>query len=172
MANTDNPHGLNPIGRLDGGADVVRIMTKLAAYGAAVGINDPVVHASTQNNFQIGVTLSPIYGISLRYSATSTLAIHPIQIVSNASILEAQEDGTIGVASEGLNIDFVIGGPSTVTGISTTELNSATEAVTATLDFHILQVAPYPDNDGTAANARWFVVPNNAALGQQALGVA
>lgn len=172
MANTDNPKGFWPVGSLDGGESYVRIMTKLAAYGTAVGKYDPVTHAGTQNNLKRAVAATATYGISLAYSAASTLATHPVTVLTNQVICDAQEDGTAGVDSEGLNCAFLAGAANSTTGISIYEVDSSEVATTSTLDLKLLKVGPYPDNDGTLANARWLVTFNNVTMGQKTVGVA
>ena len=174
MANVDNPHGLWPAGSLNGEESYVKIMTKLAAYGTAVGKFDPVVWAGTQNNIARGASAAPILGISLAYSAASTLATHPVQILTNATIAEAQEDGTggaMGVDAEGYNVNFIVAAANATTGLSQVEIDSNTAATTSTLDLHLFKVAPFPDNDGTLVNARWLVTFNNVGIEQQTVGV-
>lgn len=172
MSNTDNPHGFWPVGSLDGGETYLRIMTKLAAYGTAVGKFDPVVVAGTRNNLKRAAAATATYGISLAYSAASTLATHPVVVLTNQVICDAQEDGTAGVDSEGLNCAMIIAAANSTTGISQAEIDSSEVATTSTLDLKLFQVGPYPDNDGTAANARWLVTFNNVTMGQKTVGVA
>ena len=172
MANTDNPKGFWPVSSLDGSEPTVRIMTKLAAYGTAVGKYDPVVHAGTRNNIKRAAAATATYGISLAYSAATTLATHPVVLLTNQIICDAQEDGTAGVDSEGYNCAFIVAAASSTTGISQCEIDSSEVATTSTLDLKLLQVGPYPDNDGASANARWLVTFNNVTLGQKTVGVA
>ena len=174
MANVDNPHGFWPIARTDGGQDYVKIMTKLAAYGTAVGLFDPVVYAGTQNNLERGANAARVFGISLRGSAASTLATHPVLVLDNAVIAEAQEDGVggaMGVDAEQTNADFIVAAANSTTLISQVEIDSSTAATTNTLGLKLFKVAPYPDNDGALTNARWFVKFNNLTTADQAAGV-
>src|SRR3989304_7305750 len=125
MANTDNPHGFWPCGSLDGGETYVKIMPKLAAYGTSVGEFDPVVWAGTQNNIKRAAAATATFGISLAYGALSTLSTHPVVVLTNQVIAEAQEDGTAGVDAEGANCAFIAGTANTTTGISIYEVDSS-----------------------------------------------
>lgn len=171
MANTDNPHGFWPCGSLDGGESYVSVRTKLAAYGTAVGKFDPVTVAGTQNNIKRAVAATASFGISLAYGAASTLTTHPVVVLTNQVICEAQEDGTAGVDAEGLNCAFLAGAANATTGISIYEVDSSEVATTSTLDLKLLKVGPFVDNDGTLANARWLVTFNNVTMGQKTVGV-
>jgi hypothetical protein len=149
-------------------------MTKLVGYGTAVGKFDPVAHPGTQNNLARAAAGTATYGISLRYSAATTAAVHPVMLLTNQIIAEAQEDGdggAMGVDAEGANANYIVAAASSVTGISQVEINSDTKNTTSTLDLKLLKVAPFPDNDGTLAYARWLVTFNNVTLGQKTLGI-
>lgn len=172
MSNTDNPNGFIPSGSLDGGESYVKIMTKLAASGTAVGRFDPVKLKGTQNNIIQASAATATYGLSLNYGALSTLTTHAVLVLTNQVLASAQEDGNAGVDSEGLNCAFLVGAANTTTGQSIAEIDSSEVATTSTLDLKLFKVAPFADNDGTASNARWLVTFNNVTMGQKTVGVA
>ncbi len=171
MANVDAAYGFKYIG----GPARFKVMTKLAAYGTAVGINDLVVWAGTNNNLQRGASAAAVLGTSLAYSALSTLATHPVIVALPDSLFVAQEDGiggAAGVDAVGANASFIVTAAcSSTTGLSQMEIDSNTVGTTNTLDLKIYKVAPYADNDGTAANAQFFVFLNNISMGTQIAGV-
>lgn len=168
MANVDAAYGFRHIG----GPARFKVMTKLAAYGTAIGINDLVVYAGTQNNIQRAASATAVLGTSLAYSALSTLATHPVCIALEDTMFVAQEDGTAGVDAEGANCAFVVtGNCSATTGLSQMEIDSSEVNTTNTLDLKLWKVAPFASNDGTAANAQWFVFLNNRTMGNQIAGV-
>jgi hypothetical protein len=111
----------------------------------------------------------------LAYSAASTAATHPVVIALEDSMFVAQEDGiggAAGVDAEGANANFIVTGDcSAVTGLSQMEIDSNTVNTTNTLDLKLWKVAPFAGNDGTAANAQFFVFLNNRTMGNQIAGV-
>lgn len=67
----------------------------------------------------------------------------------------------LALADVNLNINFLIGTPNASTGASTSSINNATEANTATLNLTIIGLTNRPGNIvGNFAN--WDVVPNNS----------
>jgi len=110
--------------------------------------------------------------LSKQYRVASTERI--VYICDNPDMIyHIQESGNIGAASAGLNADITVGTGSTVSGKSAMELDSDTEATTATLPLRILQGAQIADNDVSASNAVWEVMINAGIhLYRQTTGVA
>lgn len=83
------------------------------------------------------------------------------------AIQESDAAGAAGtplaLADRNLNINFRIGAGNTATGQSTTTINNASEAVTATLNVKILDIAPYPNNP-VGNFAVWLVTWNNQIM--------
>lgn len=76
--------------------------------------------------------------------------------------IQADSAGTIPAANVGLNgnVIFTHAG-STTTGLSGVELNSSTEATTATFQLKILRAVNRLDNEATAQHAKFEVMINN-----------
>lgn len=176
MANADNAFGFLPVHRLDGLPSVARVYQKAAADGTALGIGDLVNITGVRNIVTQGAAGGPFLGTNLAYGAASTLTDQPIIICDKDTVLVAQEDGdggAMGTAAEGLNVDVIVAAASTLTGRSQMEIDSSTANTTPdyTLDLLLYKVAPYPDNDGTLTNARWFVVINDSTMADLKAGV-
>lgn len=170
MANVDNPHGFLPVGSLNGAPPIVRMYDKAAA-DTRLGIGDLVNISGALNTISRSAAGGPFLGANLGFGLAAPITTHPIMICNKMVLLEAQESGNIGTASEGLNANITVADCSLITGRSQMEIDSDTEATTNTLDVHIYQVAPYVDNDGTAANARWFVQINDSSIADLKAGV-
>jgi hypothetical protein len=170
MGNTDNPHGFLPVHVLGGGELYTRIFTKDASDATGIGIGDPVDTDGTLDGVEEQAAAGTITGVSMSYGAISTLSYHPVVIPLGRTVFECQEDANAGTASEGLTSDFLAGTASTVTGRSQYEMDSSEVNTTNTHDLRLIQVAPYPDNDGTASYARWFVLFNNERWANQIAG--
>ena len=174
MANVDRPHGFLAIGTLNGADPAVRFFVKAAADATLLGIGDFVEITGALNTVGRAETGDDILGSTTAYGAASKLTDQPVNPAFADTIFEGQETGTaatLGTASEGLNANFVVADANSTTGISQMEIDSDTEATTATLDLKLWKVAPYADNDGTLANSRWFVLVNRRLLSDQSTGV-
>ena len=171
MANVDNPHGFHPIGDLHGGEPVIRNYEKDASDTVVLGVNDLVNIDGSLNGVARAAAGGPFLGATLAFGAASTLTDQPVSIASSHSLYEAQENVNIGTAAEGLNANITVANANTTTGIAQSEIDSATETTTSTLDVKIYQVAPYVDNDGTASFARFFVTLNDILFSDLKAGV-
>ena len=120
-----------------------------------MGFNDLVDAAAAGTTFEQGVAGGPFLGLSQAYSAASTAATHPIEILHFDNIVEGQTDLSLVTADTGLKADVVVAAANATTGLSQMEINSATEATTATLDLFLLRLAPYVGN-ASGTNSRWF----------------
>ena len=172
MANTDAKFGFRPINR-DGspynGATIpayfVSTDTTAAFIGDAVKLSGtsvagkPLVAQAAAGDDVFGVVTSfdvDPANLSAQYRLASTTRSCKIATADNTYFL-AQDDGTLGLASAGLNANFIVGGGDTTYGTSGMEIDSTTEATTNTLDLQLIAVADREDNDGASANADWIV---------------
>lgn len=158
MANVNNPHGLRPLMRRQGGgASETEAYTKAAAYAQAIYKWDPVTQlAGVLNGPASGMTAGTtrILGVSLSYSLASLLATmlvldHPFDL------FEAQGDGSgsggnvISAATMGyngnLNYTGTAGGGETRDN-SGVQITESTIATTSTLDVKLLRLLNDPTN--------------------------
>lgn len=188
MPNLNTPFGLRPVGGIGGGVYSGKITQYSVPAGdaTAIFVGDPVKLAGTSqiingqvfsdvaqaatSNVMVGVVVGVLADTrdSLTYRAASTQRIVLVCDDPNA-VFEVQQvtGGTPLTANDiGLNVDFVVGSGSTVTGYSGVTLNNATEATTNTLDLKIIGVPNRVDNDtgtavGTGADASKFYVRIN-----------
>lgn len=168
MSNVNAPNGFQYFGRQDGGSPTVGNTTRkiLSTYNVAIGFGDPVISVSggyIQQATASTVQLAGIFygceylnsavgrkvwamswpGTTQGSDATAYLNTDP------QSLFVAQSNNTaIVFADIDANIQFVIGTPNSVTGISTTALDQSTIATTDTLPFRI--VGLLSDYEGTS----------------------
>lgn len=192
MANANAPFGLRPIrdvssGYVTGGA---RRYSVPASDGTAIYIGDlvklngtgqtidgnvypDVIKAATGDTF-IGVVEGFVATTrdSTIYRAASTQRI--ALVCDDPNGLFAAREGSSGTALTaddiGLNIDISVVAGSTVTGLSASVLNNATEATTNTLDLKIVNFVNAPDNE-IGSSAMWAVRINRHTLVNQTAGV-
>lgn len=192
MPNADTPAGATPVMHRngmpyngsfrvysvaagDGTALLIGDFVKLAGTGQTIGgrVLQDVVRAAT-GDVIVGVVVGvkPDSQDSLRYRAASTL--REVFIADNPDLLFEIQEGSTGTALDanaiGLNIDFVVAAGSTVTGLSGTMVNNATEATTNTLDLHLVQPVPRDDN-AIGASCKWLVTINRHQFSNQVAGV-
>lgn len=182
MANVNNPHGLKPLGRREGGgAPELRHYPKVSGYAAAIFQWDPVSYNTTGTGspglvgpasgitpgttFYQGVVHGAAVGDNSPLTSTpwytaSTAASLLVEI-SPDSLFDIQGDGTgTGLASDAttinkygnLNVASVAGGGVTRMN-SGVQLVESTVATTATFDMKILQLLSAVDN-AYGVNAR------------------
>jgi len=107
----------------------------------------------------------------MSYGAASTASTHLVEIFTPATIAEAQTDLSLVTADTGLNANAMADvAPNTTTFISNQEIDSTTEAVTSTLDFRLLRLAPYVGN-ASGTNSRWFVLCNDCRISDLKAGI-
>lgn len=172
MANLDNPHGLRPLGVCQsGGCPTIEPFTKLAAYATAIFRND-VVNRAADSGIQTGGTPgTTLYsGVALAYAPASTLVTDFMVMTSADALYEAQADGSLLEADLGLNANLLLTAGSATTKMSQHEIDSATEAVTATLDVHLLRRHAVQRND-FGAFVRLEIVINKHRMSPATLGV-
>lgn len=192
MANVHSPAGLRPVQHRDGSPYVgsFREYSVAAGYGTALYIGDVVILAGTAQTIggrvltdvqqcgTGGVPCGVIVGVkadsqdSLRYRAASTL--RTVYVADNPELLFEVQEGNSGTAladaDTGLNIDFVVAAGSTVTGLSGTMINNASEATTNTLDLHLVQPVSRPENE-VGYSRKWLVTFNRHQFRNQVAGI-
>ena len=145
--------------KLGGTADVngVRGVAQAAASDPCVGVVVGIVPSMTNLD-------------TPQYRAAST-ARYVLVADDPMIIFEAQEDGAtdpLEMVDAGLNVNFVVGAGSTVTGASGMEIDSNTENTSATLPLKLIGPVQRADNELVAAGqewTRWLVKINNHQLG-------
>lgn len=191
MPNASTPNGAVPVRTLTGPYNgSTNAYSTAAGDGTLLGIGDFVKLAGTSQTVGeatysdvtraatgdvcVGVVTSvvPATRDSTVYRAASTLTI--VNVADDPQLLfEIQESagGTaLATADIGLNADFVVGTASTVTGLSATTLNNATEATTNTLDLKIVGMVNKPNNE-VGASAKWIVKINRHQFANQVAGI-
>lgn len=192
MANADTPAGFRPVMHRNGApyTGAFRVYSVAAGYGTALMIGDLVILAGTSQtiNGRVlsdvercatgGVTIGPIVGVkpdtqeSLRYRAASTL--REVYVADDPDLLFEIQEGSSGTAltanDAGLNVDYVVASGSTVTGLSGTQINNATEATTNTLDLHLVGPVARADN-AIGYSCKWLVTFNRHQYRNQVAGI-
>lgn len=187
MANTNKVNGFRPVRYLSGApwngqankyvipagntvATFVGDLVKLDTTGTDEG--HPTVAQAAASDAVVGVIVGmEVVPGSLdtpQYRAASTKRVVWVADDPNL-ILEAQEDGDtdpLETANIGLNVNFVVGSGSTVTGASGMQIDSNTEATTAALPLKLLRFVERQDNEnvlsaGGQSYSRWEVKINN-----------
>lgn len=194
MANADKPNGFRPFRYLNG-AQYNGAVTQYvfpAADGTAAFVGDLVAltttgdattglrtitqaAASTDGSAVVGVLVGlevdPTNLNTPQYRAASTRRIAYVVDDPNV-LLVAQEDGDsdpLETADIGLNVNFVVGSGSTVTGASAMEIDSTTHSTVAAFPLKLMGLVQSPDNENTLATGgqtgtRWIVKINNHPL--------
>lgn len=191
MANPSTPNGAVPVRTLTGPyTGQTNQYSTAAGDSTALGIGDFVkltgssqligdityadVARAATGDVIVGVVTScvPATRDSTVYRAASTATI--VNVCDDPTVLfEIQESagGTAFTANDiGLNANFVVAAASTVTGLSGTTLNNATEATTNTLDLKIVGLAN-KQNNAVGASAKWIVRINRHQYVDQIAGV-
>lgn len=185
--NTNAPQGLRPYrygnGSLYNGA--VNKYNIASAYGTAIFQFDPVTVLS-DGTIGIAVAGAACLGVfmGVKYTDTTGFFWHRPNWIASTTLatgtvaealiaddpnlwFDVQETDAAGaagtplaLADRNLNINFRIGSGNAATGQSTTSINNASEATTATLNLKIMDLSPYPGN-AVGNYANWLVSWNN-----------
>ncbi len=180
MANSNAPTGFTPR-RYRNGAPwngVARTYFVPATDATALFLGDPVIIAgdgdangiptctratAAGGNRITGVVVGfqPTAPFPPLYRAASTAAY--VLVADDPDLLfEVQEDGvggSLAATNIGQNIDMIAGAGNTFTGNSGFMIDSSTAAVTATLQFRIVELEPREDNT-IGTTAKWLVAIN------------
>lgn len=191
MANANTPFGLKPVRSMgapvtgsvnvyvhdSGDSTALFIGDLVVATGASSTINGAtymnVVRAATTDVFTgVVVGVLPDTSASLPYCAASTT--RQLLVCDDPNmIFEVQEIGTgtpFTIDDIGLNCSVSVVAGSTVTGLSGTVLNNATEATTNTLAVKIMGLVNRPDNE-VGPYAKWLVRLNRHRYVDQVAGL-
>lgn len=192
MANTDNAFGLKPVQHRNGAPynGAFRLYSTATGDDTAIFVGDPVILSGTSQTINgkiysdvdqaatgdviTGVVIGvlPVTQDSAKYRLASTQRL--LMVADDPELLfEIQEvsGGTALTANDaGLNANFVVGAGSTVTGLSGVELNNGTEAVTDTLDLHIVAPVAREDNQ-IGEHCKWLVTINRHQFANQVAGI-
>jgi hypothetical protein len=192
MANADTPAGATPVAHRNGAAyngsfrvysvpstDATALFigdfVKLAGTGQTVGgrvLNDVTRAATGDVIVGVVVGFKPNTQDSPRYRTAN--AVREVFVADNPDLVFEIQEGATGTALTandiGLNVNFVVGAGNTVTATSGTQIDNATEAVTATLDLHLTQPVAREDN-AIGASCKWLVTINRHQYSNQVAGV-
>lgn len=173
MSNTNNPHGLRPLGwNLAGGPPFIAAFSKVVGYGTTLFPFDAVnrvADGSIEASATPGTTRYT--GVVLDYGLLSTATNHLV-VIDPLAVYEAQDDGAPGILAVdlGLNANLVLTAGNTVTKQSKHQIAHAGIDVTNTLDVHLLQLFGAPDN-AHGPNARIEIIFNKHRMASDSVGV-
>lgn len=193
MANADVPSGLTPRFHADGtpwNGQTIKCYVS-ASDATRIGIGDPVkidptnsqkdasakhltvIRAGTGSEFLgVVVAVELVTGESTIYRAASTERY--VYVTCDPTLIyEIQEDNAsadLAATNVGQNAELVAGDCSTVTGISTYELDSDSAATTQAHDMKIIGLVDRPDNV-IGTYAKWLVQFNHHQLADNKAGI-
>lgn len=174
MANVDAPRGAIPAYHLSGGVIRAQPYTIASGYSTSIFTGDFVTQAVngtiTQAVADTGLILGVFQGCSYKDSTTGEQKYSPYWPASTSAsdivayviddpdvIFIMQHDGTpTDPDDRGANYEITVGTGSTVNGTSAMEIDTS-EIKATTGHIRALRPVPDPGNDGSAANADWFV---------------
>lgn len=165
MPNPNNPFGF--VGLKSGGSENrVEYFKKTA--GVEIFKNQPLmlIAAGTVSPATAGVQ---ILGISQEYKASASTDDIAVVVDPNAEF-EVQTSGVFAAADVGLNADLVAAAGDSVLKQSNDQIDTATQAVTSTLQFKILGLVNRGEN-AVGANAIIRVKMNNCVYGAGTVGI-
>ncbi len=193
MANTNSPFGLRLLGTSGGGVPATMgTVTRIVGSSAAAIFNgDPVMNHATDGSVIIwanGQVVSRLAGIFRGCKFFSTALqrviwspywpgsgatgnveayIEPIMASPELQFVIQASGAAIGQGEIGCNYDVVVGSGNTVTGVSTTALDSAqSNTSTVTLPFRVVDTwqnygAPGSYGQDSTASYNWVIVSPN-----------
>ncbi len=171
MANANNPFGFLPLGRSNAGGNLqYRERNVVVGYATAFRVGDlfnRVADGSIERSITPGTTL--ISGVVITPNPAST-AGNVLTLEDPNQILIAQANGSLALADMGLNANCVL---ANTAGARKSEdmIDSATEAVSATLDFHLLERVDSPDNEFASAYVKVAVMFNKHRMFNNQVGI-
>lgn len=171
MANPNAPYGFRLTGRtLEGGDPFLLPFSKPATEAVAFFPGD--VLARADDNYATR-TITPgttrILGVCQDYGAASTATDH-IVCVHPSAVYQGRADGSLVQADMGLNANFAKGTGDATRKYSKDVINSATEAVTATLDLHLIDKVNHPKNEW-GEYVELVCIFNKSRFAQDSVGV-
>ena len=163
MANTDNPHGLQPLGRTAlGGEGVLDEFDKDVGEATAIFRHD-VVSQEADGSFVAGGTpgTTRFHGVSLNHGAALKATTHLV-LISPFQLYSAQDNAAVdgfALADRGLNANFEFNAGDATTKKSGHEINETGAAVTGTLDCKLIRLLKAQGN-AYGANGDWEITIN------------
>jgi len=169
MPNFANPMGFGVLGRnASGGWPTFKNFNKLVGAGTAIRARDLVARdadGSISRTITPGTTLYS--GVAINGGAASTATEHQVT-TDPFALFSAQANASLLLADMGLNANAVLG--STQTRYSDDQIAASSAAVTATLDFHLID--QLPDVNGTFGTSVKLIVQfNKPRLAHNVVGV-
>ena len=175
MANTDRPNGMHPTSGIGGYTSQAREYVVVGGDATDIARGDPVKSTGTgDSEGRPGVTLAApgdvAVGVCVGFKVDRAVPLteHPGYKAANESadvvvlvnddpdtVYEIQADGATGAVAMGNTADWVNGGVSSTTGMSSVELDSSDIGTGAGL--RILGAVQVEGNDITSDNARLLV---------------
>lgn len=176
--NKDHPHGFEAFATQHGGPIATTPFTKLASYATKIFKGDSVMQNNAGDIIRFGTPgTDRLSGVAAHSSPASTL--DTVLVYDDPSIIfEVQDDGAAGptagngfqATERGLLANVAKGAGDSIRDISTDELDTASLAVTATLDLKVLGKVESEDN-AYGANCRVMVLINKHRLNRETAGV-
>ena len=194
MANVDRPTGFTPVRYLDGSpyvgaaslyfsdsdnlfmGDLVVQDTAGTQYTKSNGVYGTVDRAQAVTDLIVGVVVGwypDPDNLGRLHHASSTSIPLLVAHIDNLVLEVQSDDATMVQGDVGFNVDATFTAGTTATGASNMEINGTTAAVTAGLQFRILQMVDRADGDNSdsVANQRFLVKCNQSAWADQIVGV-
>lgn len=166
MAMIQAPFGLIPL--QDGGKEAR--VTKYTKGSGVIRAGD-IVKMNNAGAIVIGTAGAAFIGVAAEYRASSDTEIHVYD--DPQQIFKAQADGALAAADVGLNVDVT----ATATGtgpdskMSNMDIDVASLAVTSTLQFRVMGLAPCGTENAFGNYAVVKVKPNNHQLAANTVGL-
>lgn len=181
MANVSRPNGFTPVKRL---GSVHNIQTNkyvvTAGDTTALYVGDLVVQSAGPDpsgsgypcvtraaasatgivGVVVGFEPDPLNLNTPVYRAASTLRV--LRVADDPDLVfQVESNGTNTAGDVGMNINVTADAGSTITGASGMRINSSTTTTLNTMSLTLVGFVDTPNNDITAANAKWLVRINN-----------
>lgn len=149
MANRDAPKGFRPVACTIGGGVIQCRRYKVDSSESSAIYPGDMLTREADGNLSRTITpgTTPLIGVSAFYSPASTEMLNAPVFDQPGLQFVGQADGSLAEADMGLNANFIKGTGNATLKQSRDEINSATEADTATLDLRLIQKFDAPNND-------------------------
>jgi len=171
MANRNNPFGFLPVGRsIAGGCLQYHERNVVVGYATAIRVGDVfnrVADGSIERSITPGTTL--ISGVAMTPNPAST-AGNVLTLEDPFTIFQAQADGSLALADMGLNANVILANTAGARK-SEDQINSASEAVSATLDLHLIERIDDGDNEFASPYVRIAVTINKHRMFNNQVGI-
>jgi hypothetical protein len=183
MANPDNPTGFSFTSLNNPNPPDTKTYVKLVGVGTAIFQQDLVFHAASSSLSEGKGAITPlgtpgstvIMGVALNRGAASLKTRHSVIVDPRAEFI-AQDDGDtngVDVTQANFNGNASLGAGDATTGYSGHEIDEGTLAVTATLDFQLIGLAPIAKGDNAfgTSHVRMILKFHNARFQGASVGL-